>query len=83
MQQNRRKTMRTCVTSRNVKVMNKKAMELTWLAPQQLRQIYKIDNYAYKISLSKVQLCNLTKSEVVKQKIVTGIQQDLLTCPYI
>lgn len=30
--------------------------------------MYKIDNYAYKISLSKVQLCNLTKSEVVIQK---------------
>ena len=80
--------MRTCVTSHNVKVMNKKGMYLTREAylispPQQLRQMYKIDNYAYKISLSKAQLCNLTKSEVVIQKIVTGIQQGLLTCPYI
>ena len=29
MQQNRGKTMRTCVTSHNVKVMNKKVMYLT------------------------------------------------------
>ena len=29
MQQNRRKTMPTCVTSRNVKVMNQKVMYLT------------------------------------------------------
>ena len=45
--------------------------------------MYKIDNYAYKISLSKAQLWKKKKSEVVIQKIVTGIQQGLITCPYI